>query len=214
MLKTRSPEYQSLSTTDHQLVHDQNLILASTSTTRIKLLTDAGLTFTSQRPNIDEKAEQNLLQHFAPKDLALELAKLKALSIPINRTYVIGADQTLDCAGTIYHKPQNKVEAIQQLSKLRGKTHTLTSAVVITHQNEFLWHYSEQAQLTMRSFSDEYLERYVENNLSIILGSVGCYQLEGIGINLFEKIQGDYFTILGLPLLPCLGYLRQLGFIP
>jgi septum formation protein len=214
MLKTKSPEFISLSTIDHQPVQGKKLILASSSTTRIKLLANAGLTFTSQRPNIDEAAEQNLRKHFNASSLALELAKLKAVSISKPQSYVLGADQTLDYAGTIYHKPNDKAEALQQLTDLRGQTHTLTSAIAITHQNQIIWQHSEQAHLTMRHFSDAFMKHYVEDNLSATLTSVGCYQLEGAGINLFQKIEGDYFTILGLPLLPCLAYLRQLGFTP
>jgi septum formation protein len=214
MLKTNSPENFKFSTTDHQAVHDKKLILASTSAIRIKLLENAGLAFSSQRANIDETAEQEVRMHFTASLLALELSKLKALSISKDNIYVIGADQTLDFGGITYHKPKNKVEAIGQLASLRGKTHTLTSAVAIAHENEILWQHSTQAHLTMRNFSDAFLDHYIEENLSDITKTVGCYQLEGAGINLFEKIEGDYFTILGLPLLPCLAYLRHLGFSP
>jgi septum formation protein len=212
MPKTSSSEDFKLSTIVHQSVQGQKLILASTSPTRIKLLENAGLTFMSQHPNIDEAAEQALRAHFTANLLAIELAKLKALSISKNQAYIIGADQTLDCCGITYHKPKNKAEAYGQLTSLRGKTHTLTSAVAISYENEILWQHSMQAHLTMRNFSDAFLELYIDKNLIDILTTVGCYQLEGAGINLFEKIEGDYFTILGLPLLPCLAYLRRLGF--
>jgi septum formation protein len=212
MPKIRSPENDKFSTSDHQPVQGQKLILASNSPTRIKLLKHAGLTFISQTHNIDEAAEQALRAHVPASLLAIELAKLKALSISKPQAYIIGADQTLDCCGITYHKPKDKVEAFEQLTSLRGKTHTLNSALAIAHENEILWQHSTQAHLTMRDFSDAFLAVYIEANLKNILSTVGCYQLEGAGINLFEKIEGDYFTILGLPLLPCLAYLRGLGF--
>lgn len=189
------------------------IILASTSAIRLQLLQNAGLAITCQTPMIDEeqyKTKNNMLN---PKDLALGLANLKAESIITPDAIVIGADQTLSCDELLYNKAKNFTEAKTCLQTLRGKTHTLYSAISICRAGERLFTAVDSAQLTMWNFSDSFLNDYIHACGTDILHSVGCYQLEKQGSQLFEKIEGDYFTILGFPLLPCLAFLRQMKFL-
>jgi septum formation protein len=202
MAKANSPETSNLST----IV--PSLILASTSPTRMAMLKNAGLIFTAQKPLIDEQAEQNLHRG---NNLAMHLAKSKALSIDAPNHIILGADQTLRSDETYFHKASSHEEAKQQLQAIRGKTHILTSAVVLAHGGKIIWEYQAEAHMTMRNMSDHFIENYLATNT--VLGSVGCYHIEGEGLQLFDKIEGDYFTILGLPLLPCLNKLRSLSLL-
>lgn len=193
------------------------IILASSSETRQRLLAAAGLSFTHAAAWIDEEAIRASLEAEGanPLDVADLLAEMKARKLAEKHfdALVVGCDQILDFKGKSWGKPASQQEAITQLSQLRGQTHQLLSAVVVYHQGEPVWRHVGKARLTMHSFSDQWLEGYVTRNWDSIRHSAGCYLLEQEGVRLFSSVEGDYFTILGLPLLPLLGYLRTRGFI-
>ncbi len=189
------------------------LILASGSTARQMLLKNAGLDFIAIPATVDERAiEENLpLAGRDPVSVARHLALAKAMDVSERspRAFVIGCDQTMSLGNRIFHKAACLDEARQTLISLRGKAHFLNSAVCLVRDGELLWSDVTKACMQVRDFSDEFLDGYIERNGKSILSSVGCYQLEGEGIQLFDAIAGDYFTILGLPLLPLLAALRQ-----
>lgn len=192
------------------------LILASGSSTRRQLLAGAGVTFTVQPADIDEEAlKQELLDKaYDPKAIALTLAKAKAIArSDETEGFVIGADQTLDLEGELFSKASSLSEARASLLRLRGKTHQLHSATVIARDGQAIWQEIVSASLTMRAFSDSFLSAYLERQGSQILSCVGGYQLEAEGVQLFDRIEGDYFTILGLPLSGLLAQLRLLGML-
>nr|WP_319514776.1 Maf-like protein [uncultured Cohaesibacter sp.] len=189
------------------------LILASKSQARAQLLSNAGLSFETSVAQIDERAaEQPLLAAGAsPADIATLLAQVKATEVSVRNpgALVIGADQTLGFGDKRFNKPEDDAAARRQLLELAGQSHQLNSAVVCAKDGEILWSHVSTATLTMRPLSPEEIGRYMARVGDQVRSSVGCYQLEGLGVQLFEKIDGDYFTILGLPLLPLLGYLRD-----
>ncbi|WP_022703716.1 Maf family protein [Pseudorhodobacter ferrugineus] len=193
------------------------IILASSSETRQRLLSAAGLTFAHVAARIDEDAIRASLEADGakPLDIADLLAEMKARKLAEKHfdALVLGCDQVLDFKGKSWGKPASKDDAIHQLTQLRGQTHHLLSAIVAYHQGEPVWRHVGKARLTMHEFSDEWLASYVIRNWDGIRHSAGCYLLEGEGVRLFSAVDGDYFTILGLPLLPLLGYLRTRGFI-
>jgi septum formation protein len=189
------------------------IILASTSTTRQVMLKNAGVSFDSVRPEVDERALIAQNSEWAAQDIALELAAAKAREVS-NRfpeTVVVGADQVLALGQVIYSKPRNIDECIKQLSELRGKSHRLISGVACARANKVFWTATDVATLQMRNFSDEFLHDYIAKNNASCTMSVGGYQIEGLGLQLFDRIEGNYFTILGLPLMQLLEQLRQLG---
>jgi septum formation protein len=186
-----------------------HLILASTSKIRLTVLQNAGLTVICVPPELDEAAAKAQLGQASPMMLATSLAQQKALSLKSPDAWVIGADQTLSCQNTLFHKPETLDEAHQQLQALRGKTHTLHSSLAVARQGKIIWSICEHAHLTMRNFSDDFLQYYMTQNGTDLLTSVGSYKLEKNGVQLFDKIEGDYFTILGFPLLPFLSFLRE-----
>ncbi len=192
-----------------------SLILASASPIRRTLMRNAGLTFEVDPAHIDERAaEQPLLAAGAtPEDLALALAMAKAASVSERRSgdLVIGADQVLDFAGERLTKPADMEAARRQLLRLSGGTHQLHSAVACARDGEIVWHSVQTATLKLRRFEPAALGRYLARAGEAALQSVAAYQLEGLGVQLFEAIEGDYFAILGLPLLPLLGFLREEG---
>jgi septum formation protein len=194
-----------------------NIILASSSETRVQMLKAAGLAFIHAPARIDEEAIRASLEAEGanPRDIADLLAEMKARKLAEKNpdAFVIGCDQILDFKGKAWGKPATQQDAITQLSQLRGQTHHLQSAIVAYHQGEPVWRHIGKAQLTMHDVSDQYLKGYVDRNWETIRHSAGCYLLEHEGVRLFSAVQGDYFTILGLPLLPLLGYLRSRGFI-
>jgi septum formation protein len=190
------------------------IILASTSPARRAMLTAVGLTYEAVAPSVDEEAAKLSLRAdgLTPRDQADALAELKTLRVSQKRSgFVIGSDQMLACAGQVFDKASTIDEARERLRFLRGKTHELITAVVIARDGVPLWRVIRTPKLTMRSFSDDFLESYLANFGAAALGSVGCYQLESGGAQLFSSIQGDYFSILGLPLLDVLDALRQQG---
>ncbi|WP_439528076.1 Maf family protein [Pannonibacter sp.] len=191
------------------------LVLASGSRIRATLLANARLDFMVDPATVDERAvEAPLLEAgFPPEDIAQVLAEAKALDVAGRRPQdlVIGADQVLGLGNARFTKPADMDAARRQLLDLSGKTHELHSAVVLARGGEVLWRHVSTARLTMRALSPAEIGKYLALAGDAVLSSVGCYQLENVGVRLFERIEGDYFTILGLPLLPLLGELRALG---
>ena len=198
-----------------------DLILASKSQYRSALLTNAGLKFSSIAADIDERAvEAPLLKAgFGGADIAAVLAEAKAqkvadgLATDLKETIVIGCDQTLSLNREQLHKPASMEAARRNLLKLSGQAHQLNSAIVLIQNNKTIWRHVALAQMTMRELSPEFIGQYLAQTGDAALSSVGGYQIEGRGIQLFEKIEGDYFTIVGLPLLPFLAELRRMGAI-
>lgn len=182
------------------------LTLASGSQVRAALMRGAGLEFDVAVSGVDEDAIK-ADHRGTPDALALRLAEAKARAVARDGL-VVGADQILVCEGTLFDKPRDIDEARENLKKFRGRTHALVSGTVLLDDGAPVWSLSEQVSLTMRAFSDEFLEAYLLEAGDDVLKSVGCYQLEGPGVQLFEAVDGDYFAILGLPLVPLLGALR------
>jgi septum formation protein len=193
------------------------LILASSSETRLRLLQAAGLAVTPHNPRIDEVALRTSLEadHATPRDIADALAEMKARKIAdrLPEALVLGCDQVLEFRHKVWGKPESPDEAIAQLTAFRGQPHKLLSAVVLYDEGQPIWRHVGEVRLTMRAVSDDWLQSYVARNWESIRHSVGGYKLEEEGIRLFSAIEGDYFTILGLPLLPLLAYLGERGFI-
>ena len=192
------------------------IILASTSPTRRVLLDNAGLAYSAVSPTVDERELVARHPHWSPDETANELAAAKAIDVSVRflDAFVLGADQVLALGPTVYAKPGSVDECRKHLQELRGKTHALISAVVCARGGSVHWSHRSQALLTMREFSDDFLKRYLERVGADCMTSVGGYKIEGAGLQLFERIEGDHFTILGLPLLPLLSYLRTAGEIP
>lgn len=190
------------------------IILASKSAARRAVLDGAGVAYEAVDSRYDEDtAKHSLLAAGAtPKDVAEALAEAKALKISRSRPgLVIGADQTLDLDGRLYDKAESAEAARARLVELRGKAHRLHSAVVVAKDGAPIWREVVTATLTMRNFTDAFLDEYLALEGQAALGSVGCYRLEGPGAQLFSRIDGDYFAILGLPLLGLLSLLREHG---
>ena len=189
------------------------IILASGSTSRRDLLRMAGIAFDAQNLPIDEASVKVSMRESGASvsDTAVKLAELKAMRVSAKEPgrLVVGADQMLDMDGRWLDKPKDKDEARSHLQLLRNRTHLLISAVVVVKDGVRLWHNVSLASMTMRDFSDEFLDMYLQKGGDGLLGSVGAYKLEGTGIQLFADIDGDYFTILGLPMLPLLDFLRH-----
>lgn len=190
------------------------IVLASGSPFRRKMLEDAGLAIEVEKPQIDERAVEAAVANsgVGPEDLALILAEAKALEISQDRpgALVIGTDQTLSVGDEVLHKPRDMEEARRRLLALSGKTHQLNSAVVLMRDGEVLWRHVGVARLTMRELDPGFIGRHLSRVGERVLSSVGAYQIEGEGIQLFEAIEGDHFTIVGMPLLPLLAKLREM----
>jgi septum formation protein len=195
------------------------LILGSGSPYRRKMLEAAGLTFRVIPADVDEAALKRGLAGQEPKPSpgtvadALARAKAAAVSAAHPNALVIGADQVLALGDELFDKPGDLAAARQQLQRLRGKTHRLVSAVALAERGQVVWTHVDEAVLTMRAFSAEFLDRYVAEAGPELCGIVGAYEIEGAGIQLFERVAGDHFTIIGLPLLPLLAELRVRGAI-
>jgi len=191
------------------------LVLASKSAIRHAILRDAGIPVAVEPADINERAiEQRSTEHDAG-ELAAMLAREKARTIAarLPGRLVLGADQTLALGERRFSKAADRAGARRQLAALRGQTHELHSAVALARGSSVLFEHREVARLTMRTFSDQFLEAYLDAAGAALTASVGGYQLEKVGIQLFEQIQGDHFTILGLPLVPLLEYLRTAGWL-
>lgn len=198
--------------------HTARLILASASPTRARLLREAGLEVESVAPGVDEDAvKRSLRLEAAPADhIALTLAELKALRVSRLRPdeLVVGADQMLLCNGVQFDKPPDMAHARAQLQALRGKPHELVSAAVAARGGAPIWRETQRARLAMRPFSDAFLDEYLAAAGEDVLGSVGVYRVEGLGAQLFSRIDGDIYAVLGFPLLPFLEFLRGHGALP
>ena len=194
------------------------LVLASASPVRALALRNAGLVFEVDPSDVDESFIKNELnaKRASHKDVASKLAERKALAVSQRRptAWVIGADQVLVFDDTIFDKPANLQEAASHLRQFRGHSHDLISAVCVARGNQPEWTYSEAVRLHVREFSDGFLDSYLSEAGESVVTSVGAYRLEGLGAQLFSRIDGDYFAVLGLPLLPLLKFLRSQGVIP
>ena len=187
------------------------LILASQSPARRMLLANAGLDFEAVPADIDERAVQQSARLSAPGDLAARLAREKAIAVSRQKPdrYVIGADQTLALGDRLFNKPLNRAQAAAQLHALAGRTHELNSAVAVARGGKIVFEHVAIAGMTMRPLNETEIQLYLDGAGEAVMASVGAYQLEGLGVHLFECIEGDHFTILGLPLLPLLAFLRS-----
>lgn len=191
------------------------IILASGSKARASVLSGAGVTFETAIAGVDEGSVKAglLAEGNGPREVADALAELKAVRVSRKHpgVLVIGADQTLDLDGQLFDKAESLAEARKRLQLLRGKTHKLHSAVVVALDGQAIWREVPAARLTMRPFTDAFLDDFLTRGGEGLLGSVGCYRLEDDGVQLFSRIDGDYFTILGLPLMGLLDLLRRHG---
>ena len=187
------------------------LILASQSRARQMLLANAGLQFEAVPADIDERAVQQASGLAAPGDIAGLLARGKAQAVSVRQPgkYVVGADQTLALGDRLFSKPAGRVQAAEQLRDLAGHSHELHSAVAVARDGKKLFETTAIARMTMRQLSGTEIRTYLDEAGEAVTSSVGAYQLEGLGVHLFERIDGDHFTILGLPLLPLLAFLRR-----
>lgn len=192
-------------------VAPQPLVLASRSDVRGKILAAAGLRFDIRPSQVDERAVEAKSGVADAVEAARHLARAKAVAVAaaLPGRLVLGADQTLALGAKRLNKPAGRTEAAEQLRALRGRTHELHSALALVRDDEMVFACVDTARLTMRDFSDRFLNDYLDMAGDAAMSSVGGYQMEGIGIHLFERIEGDYSTILGLPLLPLLAFLRQ-----
>lgn len=192
------------------------LILASASAARRAMLDAAGVPHDAVSPAIDERRIEDALHDIAPVALAATLAQKKALAVDAGSgTLVLGGDQVLETAdGDVLSKPASREEAHSQLLRLRGRSHRLISAAAIAEDGDIVWRGSETATLSMRAFSDAFLDDYLAREYDGIRHCVGGYRIEALGLQLFDHIEGSHFAILGLPLLPLLAYLRERGIVP
>lgn len=193
------------------------IILASKSAARAAVLTAAGVPFAARGSGVDEDAAKaSLLGEGArPRDIADALAELKAVRVSARTAgLVIGADQTMDLDGVLFDKADTLEQARERLKALRGRPHKLHAAVVVAQDGAPIWRELKSSTLWVRNFSDAFLEDYLAREGQEVLSSVGCYRLEALGLQLFERIEGDYFAILGLPMLGLLDLLRRYGAVP
>jgi septum formation protein len=187
------------------------LILASQSRTRQTLLANAGIDFEAIAAEIDERALQKASGLSAPGGIAALLAREKAMAVSSDHPgrFVVGADQTLALGERTFNKPSGRAQAKEQLSALAGHRHELHSAVTVARDGQIMFKAATVARMTMRALGETEIDAYLDEAGEAVTSSVGAYQLEGLGIHLFEHIDGDHFTILGLPLLPLLAFLRS-----
>jgi septum formation protein len=194
---------------------DKPLLLASRSASRQLLLRNAGIPFEAVPADIDERGLQKDSGLTKPGEIATLLAEVKARHLVghFHLRWILGADQTLSLGDKIFSKPEGRADAFKQLKQLAGKTHELHSALAMVRHDDVEWRSVSVARLKMRDLSDEAINRYLDAAGDKVTSSVGAYQLEGLGVHLFEHIDGDHFTILGLPLLPLLDFLRSQGLL-
>ena len=200
-------------TEEPAILSEQPVVLASASKARRAMLERAGVAVVAEAAAVDEEEVKHSFRAAGLKaeEVAEALAELKGkrISSRYPGVLVLGADQMLECDGAWFDKPADRAEAKAHLQALRGRKHRLVSGVVALMNGQRQWHHVDVATLTMRDFSDAFVDRYLDAMGDAVLTSVGAYQLEGLGSQLFNRIEGDYFTILGMPLLPVLDYLRQ-----
>lgn len=193
------------------------LLLASKSAARRQMLEAAGVPFETVEAELDEAAAKGGLEAagFDARGIAEELAQLKALSVPpAADALVLGSDQTLELDdGSLLGKPASRADALDQLTLLSGRTHLLHSSAVVAENGEAVWWHSETVELTMRRLDPDFVEDYLDREYEHVRWSVGGYRIEGLGAQLFDRIEGSHFAILGMPLLPLLGYLRERGLL-
>lgn len=189
----------------------QRLVLASHSRARQMLLANAGIDFEAIPADIDERAAQQSAGLSEPADIAALLAREKAVAVSRQKPdrYVVGADQTLALGQRLFNKPSDRAQAEEQLRALAGRTHELNSAVAVARGGKIVFAHVAIARMSMRPVSEAEIEAYLTHAGEAVTSSVGAYQLEGLGVHLFERIEGDHFTILGLPLLPLFAFLRS-----
>lgn len=190
------------------------IILASKSASRRALLTSAGIKAETMASNVDEEAVKVSMrgEGVRVQDQAMALAELKSVKVSQKHTgLVIGADQMLNLSGRAFDKPKDYREAKEHLLALSGQQHTLETAIVVSENGIAVWRHLARPKLSVRTLTEKFIDRYLLSEGESILQTVGCYRLEGIGVQLFTSIQGDYFSILGLPLLELLDYLRVRG---
>ena len=194
-----------------------SLVLASASPFRRMLLENAGIAFQATAADIDERAIEGEVerQGSSPEEVALILAEAKARNVgqAFPDDIIIGSDQTMSLGARVYHKPRDMSEARDHLMSLSGRVHQLNSGIVLTRGNDILWKHVSSARMSVRPLRPEFIDAHLARVGTKALASVGAYQLEGEGIQLFDRIDGDYFTILGLPMLPLLEKLRDLRVI-
>ncbi len=192
------------------------VILASASAARRALLAGAGIAAEAIKPDIDEQSARTAMREggVSVGDQAMHLAELKALKISRQRPgLVIGGDQMLNLDGSALDKPATMAEAAEHLRRLSGQSHRLETAIVIAENGQLIWRHLARPKLTVRTLSENFMADYIQRCGEPLLATVGAYQLEGLGAQLFTRIEGDYFSILGLPLLPLLDYLRVRGVV-
>ena len=194
----------------------ERLVLASKSAARRAMLTEAGVVFSVQIADVDEDAVKAVRDPADPAGLALELAQAKALAVSRQdaNAWVLGADQTLGFDDGLVSKAASLGEARARLAAMRGKVHQLHSGAALARNGQIIWSGLDTASLKMRGFSDSFLDAYLTAEGEALLACVGSYRLEGMGAQLFEAVDGDYFTVLGLPLWPVLAELRRVGVLP
>lgn len=194
------------------------LILASGSAGRKRLLSEAGLRFHARPSAVDEAAlkQELAVEGLDPAAVAMRLAEAKAVSVSRHEpeAWVLGCDQVLAFDGIAFDKPRDAADLHAQLRRLRGRTHELISAACLARGGTVVWRCEDRARLTMRNFSDAFLEAYVARNVPDVLQAVGGYFIEAEGLQLFEAVEGHSFTIVGLPLLHLLAQLREIGILP
>jgi len=191
------------------------LLLASGSKTRVEILKKAKISFEVVDHGVDEEELKVSLNELNPKDISIQLAEIKAIkpSLKHSEAFVIGADQVLDLDGSIINKAVHLQEAKKQLLELNGKTHKLITAITVAKNGSVVWKHYDIAKITMRELSEKQIDEYLDNIDKKTLGYVGVYAIEQEGIKLLNKIDGDYFSILGLPLLPLTQFLWQNGIL-
>lgn len=190
------------------------IVLASQSPSRRAMLEAAGVPFEAQAAGVDEDAAKTALAHLRPRDLADALAELKAIKVSARRpdVLVLGSDSVVALAdGTLLDKPETREQAADHLRRMSDGVHRLYSAAVIAEGGRPVWRHVDRVKLHVRMLSSTFTERYLDAEWPAIGGCVGCFRIEGPGVQLFDRIEGDYFTVLGLPLLPVLSYLRERG---
>ncbi len=191
------------------------ILLASTSPTRKALLESAGVPFRAAAPGVDEDALKAglLAEGLGPREVADALAEAKAVKLSVREpaALVVGSDQTLDLDGALLSKPHSVAHARAQLMALRGRTHRLHAAVVAARSGQPVWRHVETVSLTVRAFSEAWLDTYLHTEGEAATASVGAYRIEGRGVGLFDRVEGDWHAVLGLPLIPLMAWLRAAG---